>query len=454
MDQIEEWQRRLEEMLARMGPVFANRCGRDRLALYIRGLLGNVERKNSWQLAEEAGEDTPYAMQQFLYRGRWDPDALARETRCYVIEQLGDREGVLVIDETGFLKKGRHSVRVQRQYSGTAGRVENCQIGVFLGYVSQRGRALLDRELYLPKSWTDDRQRCDKVGVPETVGFRTKPELARSMLQRALAEGVPARWTVGDSVYGDKGGVREWLEAQPTGYVLGTSVNDAHVPIGLSFRPLRDVIADLPESNWQRLSAGEGSQGPRWYDWQLVALSTFPRRGWRRGLLIQRSITDPAELKVHRCYYPDGTELATLVHVAGCHWTIETDIEEAKGEAGLDDYEVRSWSGWYRHTTLSCLAHVYLAVTKSAGDAAHRAAKKGDEPPSQNDDGGLQGQPGALVPLSVPEIRRLLCRLILTIVRPMDGVLAWSRWRRRHQAVPRYYHIRRRHARLESCLQL
>lgn len=288
-------------------------------------------------------------------------------------ETLGDAEGILVIDETGFLKKGTHSVGVQRQYSGTAGRVENCQIAVLLGYATPAGRALLDRALYLPKSWTDD------------------------------------------------------------------------IPIGLGVRPLRDVIADLPADAWQRLRAGEGSQGPRFYDWQMVPLSVVPRRCWRRGLLIQRSVSDPSDVKAHRCFYPDDTAVATLVQVAGSRWTIETDIEEAKGEVGLDHYEVRSWDGWYRHIGLALLAHAFLAGVKAKHSAVDVAALKGGAhaQPTEIDD-GLQDQHGALVPLSVPEFRRLLRRLLLTVIRPAEWVLAWSRWRRRHQAIAQACHRRRR----------
>ncbi len=377
MDEIEEWPERLKALLERMDPVFPTWRSRERMALYVRGLLANVERKNGWQLAEQAGEKTPYAMQQFVYRGRWDPDKLQRETIRYLMEALADADGVLVVDESGVLKKGTHSVGVQRQYSGTAGRVENCQIGVFLGYVSRYGRGLLDRALYVPEVWASDPERRAKAGVPNTVCFETKPEIACRMVKQALDEGVPARWVAGDSVYGDNPGFRTELEDRPIGYVLGTSLNDARVPIGLRRRPLNEVVAALPEDGWQRLSAGEGSQGPRWYDWQLVVLSTFPRQGWSRALLVRRSVQEPRDIKVHRCYYPDGTPLATLVRVAGCRWTIETNIEEAKGEVGLDQYEVRSWDGWYRHISLALLALAYLAVTKAQGDAAELAAVKG-----------------------------------------------------------------------------
>lgn len=377
MEEIEGWEAELEALMGRMSGVFSNRVGLARMGLYVRGLLGSAERKNGWQLAEEAGEATPYAMQQFLFRGVWSADALIEKVREYVVETLGDAQGVLVIDETGIVKKGTHSVGVQRQYSGTAGRVENCQIAVLLGYATPRGRALLDRALYLPTSWTEDRARCAKVGVPETVTFQTKPALGLAMVERALDEGVPAAWVAGDTVYGNDPELRRRLEARRVGYVMATSHNEARVPIGLSRKPLSDVIAALKEDDWQRLSAGEGSQGPRRYDWQLITLSTYPHPGWRRGLLVQRSLSDPAEIKVHRCSFPEGTPLTTLVAVAGCRWTIETDIEEAKGEVGLDHYEVRSWDGWHRHVSLALLAHAFLAVTKATSDAAHLAAVKG-----------------------------------------------------------------------------
>lgn len=378
VDEIGTWSSGLETLLARIGPVFANRRGRDRVARYVRGLLSNVERKNGWQLAEQAGETTPYAMQQFLYRGEWKPDELSREARRYAMEAVGDVDGVFVGDETGIEKKGTHSVGVQRQYSGAAGRVENCQIAVLLGYVSRRGRVLLDRELYLPESWTDDTERCAAAGVPDTVVFRTKPAQLRVMLERSLTEGAKASWVTADTVYGNDPDTRTWLEGRKLGYVLATSVNDARVQINLStLRAIKDVVAGLPEHSWQRLSAGDGTKGARWYDWQRVELATIPCMGWRYALLMQRSITDPTVVKVHRCFYPERTPLATLVAVAGCRWTIETDIEEAKGEVGLDHYEVRSWGGWYRHVSLALLAHTFLAVMKAAGDAAEVAQKGG-----------------------------------------------------------------------------
>lgn len=385
MENVAEWQERLGELMERVGPAFTSRKGRERAALYVRGLLSGVARKNGWQLAEQAGDETPYAMQQFIYRSGWDEDEVGRLMRARVAEKLGDPDAVLVVDETGFLKKGRHSVGVQRQYSGTAGRVENCQIGVFLGYAGRLGRALLDRALYLPASWTDDRERCQKVGVPAEVRFQTKPELARTMVMRALDEGVPAAWVTADSVYGDSPGLREALEARPIGYVLGTSVNDATVPIELKFTSLRAVIEAIEPGRWHRLSAGTGSKGERVYDWAMVETSVIPRRGWRRSILVRRSLSDPSALSVYRCFHPDSTTLETLVGVAGRRWTIETAFKEAKGEVGLDHYEVRSWTGWHRHITLALLAHAFLALTKASGDDADvEAVKKGAR---------VQGQP-------------------------------------------------------------
>ena len=378
MDELTGWMGRLEELLGRVGPAFTSRLGRERAELYVRGLLANVERKNGWQLAEQAGEATPYAMQQFIYRSLWDEDEVTRLMRQYVAEELGDPEGVLVADETGFLKKGRHSVGVQRQYSGTAGRVENCQIGVFLGYASRHGRTLIDRALYLPKSWTDDRARCEKAGVPAELRFQTKPEMAQALVRRALDEGMPAAWFTADSVYGDSPILRDELEARPIGYVIGTSLNDAKVPIQVKFVGLLEAIEGLAADAWQRLSAGAGSQGERWYDWTLIELSLFPRLGWRRAILLRRSLSDPSAISAYRCFYPDGTPIETLVRVAGCRWTIETDFEEAKSEVGLSHYEVRSWTGWHRHISLAMLAHVFLAIMKATSAPAEvEAAKKG-----------------------------------------------------------------------------
>jgi SRSO17 transposase len=325
-------------------------------------------------LAEVSGEATPYAFQHLLRRALWDPEAVRDELRRYVLQHLGDPEAVLVLDETGFLKKGRHSAGVARQYSGTAGKVDNCQIGVFLGYASPLGHALVDRELYLPEEWTDDRERCQHAGIPADRPFATKPQLARQMLARALAAGVPARWVTGDSVYGNARRLRMWLEAQPQAYVLAVSGQES-VWVGWQPRRVKTLLAALPDDGWTRLSAGDGTKGPRWYDWRWLPLAEPLEPGWRRWLLVRRRVSDPEELTAYVVFAPQATSLEEWVRVAGSRWTIESGFEGAKGEVGLDDYEVRSWTGWYRHITLAMWAYALLTVLR-AGAIAVEALKK------------------------------------------------------------------------------
>jgi SRSO17 transposase len=332
---------------------------RRRALAYVRGLLAPVERKNGWQLAEAAGDRTPDGVQDFLSRMRWDADLVRDDLRAYVIDHLGDAQAVLVLDETGFLKKGDKSCGVQRQYSGTAGRIENCQIGVFLAYASRHGQALIDRALYLPESWTKDPQRCAVAGVPETVRFATKPQLGRVMLERAFAAGVPCAWVAGDSVYGADSALRRGIEAHERGYVLAVTSTQ---PLG--GKPVQDWLEDVPAGGWQRLSAGDGAKGPRFYDWAYLPDPADVTPGWQRGLLIRRKIKKPTEFTFYLTFAPVATPLAVLVQVAGRRWTIETCFETAKNEVGMDEYEVRSWTGWHRHITLALLALAYLAVLR------------------------------------------------------------------------------------------
>lgn len=364
----------LHDIERRLAPYFERTEPLQRAMAYLRGLLSPAERKNSWQLAEVSGDTTPYAFQHLLRRALWDPEAVRDELRRYLIQHLGDPEAVLVIDETGFLKKGRHSAGVARQYSGTAGRIENCQIGVFLGYASRLGQALLDRELYLPKEWTDDPARCQQAGIPEDRQFATKPQLARQMLQRARAAGVPARWVTGDSVYGNDRRLRLWLEAQPWAYVLAVSGQE-YVWLGWQQRQVKTLLAALPEDGWTRLSAGDGAKGPRWYDWQWLPLADPVDPQWRRWLLVRRSMSAPQEMTAYMVFAPQVTALEEVVRVAGSRWTIESGFEAAKGEVGLDHYEVRSWTGWYRHITLVMWAYALLTVLR-AGAMAVEALKK------------------------------------------------------------------------------
>jgi SRSO17 transposase len=369
----------LADVARRLAPYFARAQSRGRVLAYLRGLLSEAERKNSWQVAEVCGEPTPYGFQYLLSRADWDADAVRDELRTYSVQHLGDPGGVLVLDETGFLKKGRRSAGVARQYSGTAGKVDNCQIGVFLGYASPLGQVLLDRELYLPQEWTDDRERCRQAGIPEDRGFATKPQLAQQMLARARAAGVPAAWVTGDSVYGDNRPLRRWLEAHPQAYVLAVSGKE-YVGLGTQLRQVKALLASLPVEGWTRLSAGDGAKGPRWYDWCRVSLADPVDPTWRRWLLVRRSLSAPEDLTAYVVFAPQPTTLEEVVRVAGSRWTVESSFEAAKGEVGLDQYEVRSWTAWYRHITLAMWALALLVIMR-AGTIAVEALKKSLPPP-------------------------------------------------------------------------
>jgi SRSO17 transposase len=371
--EAERWASGLEEMAAHIGRHFARSETRQRVGAYLRGLVSTVERKNGWQLAEEAGDETPYGMQHLLGRAEWDADKVRDDLQQYVVEHLGDEKAVLVVDETGFLKKGDKSVGVQRQYSGTAGRIENSQIGVFLAYASAQGQTFIDRELYLPERWAQDQERRQEAGVPEEIKFLTKPELARRMISRAQAAGVPFGWVTGDEVYGRDGRLRLDLEERNISYVLAVSTQQ-YVWIGLKQYRVKTVATQIPEETWQRLSAGAGAKGERIYEWALVELTNFLIAPYHRWLLARRKIDDPSERAYYIVYALETTTLPEMVRVAGTRWKIEESFQTAKGEVGLDHYEVRSWHGWYRHITLALLAHAYLTVTRAV--AARREAKK------------------------------------------------------------------------------
>ena len=378
VDEVTGWATELDTVHARIAARFARPEPRRRALAYLRGLLGPVERKNGWQLAEEAGEATPDGMQRRLATAEWDADAVRDDLRAYVVEHLGDAAAVLVVDETGFLKKGTKSAGVQRQYSGTAGRIENSQVGVFLAYASHHGRVFLDRELYLPEAWAADADRREEAGVPTEVEFRTKPQLARAMLERALDANVPAAWVTGDEVDGGDRRLRVWLEACDVPHVLAVKRTEPLVAAtarGPAQVRAEALVAALPADAWGRLSAGAGSKGPRLYDWARVAIRPLsdPDRGY--WLLVRRSLADPTDLAHYVCYGPAGTTLAELVRVAGTRWAVEEVIEAAKGEVGLDHYEVRRWGGWYRHVTLCLLAHAFLAVTRARAAGAEKGGR-------------------------------------------------------------------------------
>jgi SRSO17 transposase len=366
-------------------------------------------------------------MQHLLARARWDTDGVREDLRNYVVDHLADPGAVLVIDETGDVKKGSHTVGVARQYTGTAGRIENSQVAVYLTYSAGRGHALIDRELYLPKSWTEDPARCAAAGVPADMGFATKPALATGMLVRALDAGVPAAWVAGDEVYGADPSLRTELEARRIGYVLAIAGN-RRLPTAAG--PIRaDVLAAaLPARAWQRHSAGSGAKGQRYYDWACLDLPA-PDRSPGTGcwwLLIRRS-RRTGELAFYRCYHPTPVRLATLVAIAGRRWTVEESFQRGKGLAGLDEHQLRRWLPWRRWTLLAMLAHALLVIL-AAGEHA-----TGSPPPG-------------LIPLTCNELQHLLLRLVFEPARRPTDPEAWSRWRRRHQHRARASHYRRQAA--------
>jgi len=339
------------EVHARIGRRFARSEARERAGRYLAGLLDRVERKNGWQLAEAMGEAGPRGVQRLLSAAAWDADGVRDDLRGYVVAHLGDdASGVLIVDETGFLKKGTKSCGVARQYTGTAGDTANCQVGVFLAYASRDGAAFIDRALYLPREWTEDRDRRTEAGVPEETAFATKIELAQQMLARAFEAGVPARWVVADAFYGRSHELRLWLEERRRAYALMVPKTNA-----VWYRGRRERAEQLGE----RLSAA-ASLGP----WVCLELSEECAAGMRRWLLIRRDPEDPDQDRYFLAYGPEATTTEELVRVCTTRWQIEECLAEAKGEVGLDQYEVRKWTAWYRHATLCLLAHAYLVATR------------------------------------------------------------------------------------------
>ncbi|MCW2879090.1 MAG: transposase [Sphaerisporangium sp.] len=394
-EDLQSWAAGLDGLFARVAGRFGRVEPRRQARAYLVGLLAPVERKNGWQLAEAAGDSQPHRMQRLLNNVRWDPRDVRVDLRDYVVEQLGDPGGVLIVDETGFVKKGTRSAGVQRQYSGTAGRVENCQLGVFLAYATPRGRALMDAELYLPKSWLADRDRCEQAGVPQEVGFATKPALATAMLGRALEGGVPASWVTADEAYGQDHKFRLYLEKRKVGYVVAVPRSQSvgtGVGYGNTGSRADAVTADAPEQAWKRLSAGDGAKGPRLYDWAMATLAPHSEDhlggpgGFQRWLLVRRSLTPnhqgELEMAFYLCFGPAGTALDQLVRIAGARWAIEECFQSAKNEVGLDQYQVRRYSGWHRHITLAMLAHADLAVTAANAPKAHGAWSPSPQPRS------------------------------------------------------------------------
>ncbi|WP_443093789.1 IS701 family transposase [Nocardia uniformis] len=385
-EDISSWRASLDDVCARIAGVFGRAEPRRWARSYLTGLLAPVERKNSWQLSEAAGAVSPDGCQHFLNRARWSADAVRDQVRSYVAESLASPDGVLVIDETGFVKKGLRSAGVQRQYSGTAGRVENCQLGVFLAYAGRSGRALIDRELYLPESWIADRDRCADAGIPEyrwEQGVLTKSRLAEAMVDRALAAGVVAGWLAADSAYGRDGKFRAFLEARRMSYVVEVPIKQT-VPDTDGRRRVDTLIGRAPGEAWRRVSCGPGVRGEREYDFAWATLPEFDDTptGFVRTLLARRSIDDPTDIAYYLCFHPDTVTREQIVAVAGARWAIEECFQAAKGQCGLDHYQVRKWDPWYRHITMAMLAHAFLAVTAATDPKAHAGWAESQSPRS------------------------------------------------------------------------
>ena len=365
-EEVAAWAHGLEALHARISRHFVRPEVRRRARSYLNGLLSPIERKNGWQLAEQAGEVTPDGMQRLVAAARWDADAVRDDLRQYVVDHLAADDAVLVVDETGFLKKGDKSVGVQPQYSGTAGKIANCQIGLFLAYASSRGHAFLDRDLYLPRSWSDDRARREEAGVPDAIAYRSKTALAVTLVGRALDAGVTVKWVVADALYGSDSAFRRFLEERQQAHVVALRSNvylwDAET---LERLTVAEWVDRLGSEAWQRLSAGDGAKGPRWYDWAAIRIDRAVPDGWGFWLLARRNVTDPTEITYYYVYGPEATTVEDMAQVAGKRWTIEEALETAKNDVGLDQYEVRRWDGWYRHVTLALVAHAFLSVTRA-----------------------------------------------------------------------------------------
>lgn len=416
----------VDGLLGRIAGRFARVETRRRASGLLLGLLADLPRKNCWTIAEHAGDASPDGMQHLLNRASIDTDGLRDDLRGFVVEHLGDDDAVLVGDETGDLKKGVHTVGVQRQYTGTAGRIENAQVAVYLTYASRHGHAMLDRELYLPKSWTTDPQRCQAAGVPAEVGFATKPQLAATMIGRALDAGVPARWVAADEVYGADPLLRADLEQRRIGYVLAIGC-DRRVTTATGTWRADQIPASVPAPAWQPLSCGPGAKGDRVYDWALLALTPPAAPGDTGGcrwLLIRRHRRH-GELAFYRCYAPTPVPLHVLVAVAGRRWSVEESFQAGKGLAGLDEHQHRRWQPWRRWTIFAMLAHALLAVTTAQQTRT--------------------APPAGLIALTCNEIRRLLTVHVIEPGRRIACPDKWSTWRRRHQHRAKISHYHHQH---------
>jgi SRSO17 transposase len=423
---VERWRVGFDEVLDRVASRFS-RCETLRNAgALMLGLVSDLGRKNCWTLAERAGHPSPDRLQHLLARAKWDADGVVADLRGYVSEHLGDPDAVLVVDETGDVKKGAATVGVQRQYTGTAGRIENAQVAVYLAYAAPAGHTLIDRRLYLPKNWCEDPARREGAGVPDDVEFATKPALATQMITAALDAGMLAGAVAGDEVYGADPALRQTLQQRGIGYVLGIGANRT-VNTGSGVQRVDVLTASLPRHAWQRRSIGMGAKGDRWYSWALVDItdSDHDAAAGQHHLLVRRN-DKTGELAYYRCYSPTPATLADYVRVAGWRWKVEESFQTGKELAGLDEHQVRRWTSWHRWVTLAMLAHAFLVVTTAAQRRADTAGT-------------------TLIALTVNEFRRLFDALLLRPLHAVADILAWSTWRRKHQAIARACHHRKHH---------
>lgn len=358
----EKVEKEMQELKSRMQKCYYSKSGLNEAEKYIKGLMSRAERKNGWQMSEILGESTPYRMQQFIGRGRWSADELRDVLQKYVKEKFQDESAVLVVDETGFLKQGKMSAGVQRQYSGTAGRIENCQIGVFMNYAVNDKFCCIDRKLYTPKQWTDDKERCSKAGIPEEYQFRTKTQMALEMIKRAYENRLPFEWAAGDSVYGADSRIQKYLEEKDKKYMFAVSGKE-YVWIGFRQYSVKEIKGNLDEEKWVRISTGSGTKGEKVFEWQYTEVNCNIENH-RKYRIFRRSLADSSQIKGYIAHGNCETKIEGFVKIAGIRWTIEMNFAEMKGETGLDQYEVRSYDGWHKHITLSCLAHAFLTVLR------------------------------------------------------------------------------------------
>lgn len=447
LQEIGRWPLALSQLHQSLAPFFARSEPHHHSLLYLQAIISELPRKNSWQIAEHAKQARPYGIQRLLSRATWDQNGvrdLLRTRVCQCLHRpLGASEPpepaaifpVLVIDESGFPKRGKHSAGVGHQYCGCTGRVENCQVGVFLSYVTATGHALIDRELYLPEDWCKDPIRKQAAHIPEHVPFQTKPELALQMVQRAQVAHLPVNWVVADTVYGHSTDLRLWLEARGFFYALAVPDNEV-VCIQTAQRAYRiaEVASiaqqELSAQDWQHLSMSQGTKGDRSFDWAILPVVHGGTVDGCHWLVLRRCLDNPSQKAYYLVFAPPGTSLHTIVLVIGARWSVEVDFENAK-DLGLDQYEVRSYIGWYRHITLVMLASAFL-LSICVQDRS--PAFQPEEPVF----------PLVLIPLTTSEVRHLLARLIWPASTSASLICQWSQWRRTHQYWAGYYHRRRR----------